>query len=83
MSVVDEVTKRIILDDIKDLPKRLTPKDIYNYYNKDNHIMGWHTVYSIARKLGHRFKEGGRIYVNKTDFIKFIYEGEEIEQAIS
>lgn len=82
MSVVNEVAKEIILNDIKDLPLRLTAQDIYDFLNKDNRgyaTVGKNTAYDIAKNLGYRFKEGGRIYVNKTDFIKFIYEGEEIE----
>lgn len=73
MNLVDEITKQVILEDIKDLPNRMTPRDIYEFYNKQSHIIGWHKVYDIAKKIGHRFQEGGRIYINKTDFIKFLY----------
>lgn len=76
LQTVDEITKQIILEDIKDLPVRLTPKDIYNFYNKDGHIIGEQKAYDIAKKIGYRFVEGGRIYVNKTDFIKFLYTKE-------
>jgi hypothetical protein len=72
MAAIDEITKQIMLEDIKNLPARLSPKDIYNYYGDD---IGRDRAYDIAKQLGYRFRKGGKIFVNKTDFIKFVYDG--------
>lgn len=84
MNLVDEITRQIMLEDIHNLPARLTPKDIYNYYNKDRKegepaLVGRDRAYEIAKKIGYRFREGGKIFVNKTDFIKYLYGGGEPE----
>ena len=73
MIVIDEIERKIILDDIRDLPVRLTPRDIYNYYNKSGNIIGIHRAYDIAKEIGYRFRDGGKIFVNKTDFIQYLY----------
>ncbi len=71
--VTKEVIKKLLLEDIKNLPSQMTPKDIYEYYNKDGHKMGWNKVYAIAKKIGRALGPGNRIYISKTTFIKFLY----------